>query len=494
MMRMRLIAAGLGLLLAYGAGAAEEVTARALKLYEKHQYDEAARALLPEMQGIEASRLPSASLALGMIYLGGAELYRELYKAALVIEADYLKQLSRQKTAHPSRHVELYMGQVLSESGRYSEGLEHLRKFVTLKGVAETEKAFGSIETGLVFARQKQMQQAQAEWNGRNVKQADIRAAMAGVYALAGLPGQQPEQMADDALQSARMPQQKMKIRMLRNVLRAYANSGATEKALGLLENGELGEAAYIEELEASKTIYFYDTSLLLDMSRVYLNAAISLLEKAARDEKTGASAAYYLATAYLQDRNADLALLYLNRLMQSSLPPAIRNAVQVKLASVQYLKGKHDDAMASWLAQAEAAKEDPLQLAGVMAACTQIANECSKLEKLALAAAERGEGKKYFVLNAALGRYYQKQKDYLRALQYMEAGRDKANKNKIDANDPLLLNNLAEAYYRNKKFSESLEIYFELYKHFPAVRQIQDAMQGIYAMEQQSAGDVKMY
>ena len=56
------------------------------------------------------------------------------------------------------------------------------------------------------------------------------------------------------------------------------------------------------------------------------------------------------------------------------------------------------------------------------------------------------------------------------------------------------LLLNLAEAYYRSKKFSEALEIYFGMHKQFPAVRQIQVSMQGVYAMEQKSAGDAKLF
>jgi hypothetical protein len=75
-----------------------------------------------------------------------------------------------------------------------------------------------------------------------------------------------------------------------------------------------------------------------------------------------------------------------------------------------------------------------------------------------------------------------------------MEAGRDKAYKNKIEVNDPLMLVGLAETYYRNKKFSESLEIYFEIGKQYPLVRQIQEAIQGIYSMEHQSAGEVKIF
>src|SRR5437773_9035986 len=65
-----------------------------------------------------------------------------------------------------------------------------------------------------------------------------------------------------------------------------------------------------------------------------------------------------------------------------------------------------------------------------------------------------------------------------------MEAGRDKSNKNKIEANDPEMLAGLAEAYYRIKKFSEGLEIFFEMSHEFPVVRQIQEAVQGVYSME----------
>jgi hypothetical protein len=55
------------------------------------------------------------------------------------------------------------------------------------------------------------------------------------------------------------------------------------------------------------------------------------------------------------------------------------------------------------------------------------------------------------------------------------------------------LLTDLARAYYRTKKFSEALEILFGMSVQFPAVRQIQNAMQGIYSIEQKSAGDVKV-
>jgi outer membrane protein assembly factor BamD (BamD/ComL family) len=105
----------------------------------------------------------------------------------------------------------------------------------------------------------------------------------------------------------------------------------------------------------------------------------------------------------------------------------------------------------------------------------------------------ESGDGKRFAVLNVGLGRYSLGKKDLGKAVTYLETGRDKGNKNKIESNDPLMLVSLSDAYYRTKKFSEALEIYFEMSKQFPQVRQIQEALQGIYSMEHKSAGDVKI-
>ena len=106
----------------------------------------------------------------------------------------------------------------------------------------------------------------------------------------------------------------------------------------------------------------------------------------------------------------------------------------------------------------------------------------------------QKGEGKAFARLNHALGRYYLWKKDYVKAVVYMEAGRDKSNKNRIEFNDPLMLIDLADAYYYSRKYSEALEIFFEMSKQFPAVRQIQVAIQGVYSMEQKSAGDAKIF
>jgi hypothetical protein len=125
--------------------------------------------------------------------------------------------------------------------------------------------------------------------------------------------------------------------------------------------------------------------------------------------------------------------------------------------------------------------------------ACAGAGAPCAKALARAGQVAEAGELRRNQRLNFALGAYWLRKQDPARAIAFMEAGRDKSNKNKIEANDPEMLAGLAEAYYRTKKFSEGLEIFFEMSQEFPVVRQIQEAVQGVYSMEQRAAGDVRI-
>lgn len=484
-----------GILMTGQAMAADDVTARALKLYEKHYYEEAARLLRPELAKMESSGQAAASLALGMIYLGSANVYRELHKTALLVELDYLTQLSRQKTGSSSRFADFYLGQTLLEAGRLSEAVTSLQRYANKVGARSPFKPYADIELGIAYSRQKQEQKAKQAWSKVDLSKPEFKAALAGAYAAVGAQGHKPVAMADAALSAAKLQRYTPSARMLRNLLRAYSLGGAPDKALELLNAGELKDASYIEEIGSSKTVRFYDSSLLQDMARTHLYAAVQYLERASRDAKLGSTATYYLADAYLQQGNAEQALRADAQILaQPQMSQHYSDRARVHQASANYIAGRRKEAGLVWQSLAEHSAADPALLAAVMQACAQAGADCTKSEKLALAAVEQGEGKKFFQLSAALGKYYLLQKDYPKALLYLEAGRDKAYKNKIEVNDPVMLIGLAEAYYRNNKFSENLEIYFEVAKQYPVVRQIQEAMQGIYSMQQNSAGDVKIF
>ena len=69
-----------------------------------------------------------------------------------------------------------------------------------------------------------------------------------------------------------------------------------------------------------------------------------------------------------------------------------------------------------------------------------------------AAAIVEAGEGKRFSELNVALGKYYLGKLDDTKAISYLEAGRDKSNKNKIESNDPMMLVSLAGGLLPNEE------------------------------------------
>jgi hypothetical protein len=494
----RIFICDLFLLLLVMAGtvmAADDVTERALKLYEKHHYEEASHLLGPALATMDISRQAAASLALGMIYLASAKLYRELHQTAIVIELDYLTQLSKQKSGSASSFVNFYLGQALVEAGRPAEGAAYLQRFVDQLGAKSPMKPIADIELGIAFSRQKLTQKAEQQWSGLDTTKPEIKAALAGAYAATGAQQYKPVMMADSAMLDARKSGSNPGVRMNRSLLRAYSQGGATVQALDLLGISELKNESYVEDLGSSKTISFYDLGLLDDIAKTHLGAAVLYLELASKDVKFGGISSYYLADAYLQKGNAELSLNAAARFRtEEKFPTQYRDNAQIQQAIALGKTGQKAESAAIWHSLTDKSAENPSLLAALIQACTPARADCVKVEQLALAAVEKGEGKKFFSLNAALGKYYLLQKDYSRALLFMEAGRDKAYKNKIEVNDPAMLVRLAEAYYLNKKFSENLEIYFEIGKQYPYVRQIQEAMQGIYSMEHQSAGEVKIF
>ncbi|HEY6093671.1 MAG TPA: hypothetical protein VIU93_01840 [Gallionellaceae bacterium] len=477
------------------AGAEDEPVAHALKLYEKHHYEEALRYLRPQLATLNAGSQAGARLALGMLCLRNAELYQALQGSANDIALDYLKKLAAQKGRQSSVYVNYFLAQALLAEGKDADAIKYLQRFIAQPGVAPGDKAQASVALGTAYWHQHQASRAQATWSGVTGTQPEVRAALAAARAEAGQQTQQAAAAADAVVAELKKQNKGINARSARYLLRAYARLDMADKGLDVLAEQEFRGAAYVETLGQSKTLSFYDADLLGSMGQVYADAATQALEQAARDSRLAAMSAYYLADAYLLQGNAAQALRQSELfLAQPKLPAAYRDHARGVQAAAQYRAGKRQEAQAQWRDMAEQAASRPELLAELLQSCVQAGADCAAHAQRAATVAESAEGKKFFALNAALGRYFLARKDYAKAVQYLEAGRDKANKNKIEINDPVLLAGLAQVYYRSKQFSESLEIYFEMSKQYPALRQMQDALQGIYAVEQQSAGDVKIF
>jgi tetratricopeptide (TPR) repeat protein len=481
-------------MLAPAAYSANDAVTRAMKLYEKRHYSEAATALRTELPSIEPGRQRAALLTLGMIYLKNAELHRELYQESLAAHLDYLKKLAAARGKGRSRFVDLYMGEALLEAGKAEPALIYLEKFAADGSMEPRYKAVARAAIGLCFSLQNNKQKAEEAWNIPDSADPEVKAALAAAYSKAGLEDKKPVVLADESLTDLRKSGAAPSLRHLKNVVAVYTAAGLADKGLEMLRRADLKAFSVKESLSKTKVINFYDVSLLGDLSNLYLQAGIAALQKAAEDSNLRETANFYLGEAYALAGNIDQSAKATAVFIASSaMPQQYRDKAAARQAANQYQKGRQLDAIATWDELSKKQPEDPDLLAEILFSCGRLRIDCPRVAQKAATSVETGEGKRFSTLNIALGGYYLGKKDYTRAVSYLEAGRDKGNKNKIESNDPAMLVNLAQAYFRTKKFSEALEIYFEMSKQFPEVRQIQEALQGIYAMEHKSAGDVKI-
>jgi tetratricopeptide (TPR) repeat protein len=479
-------------LTAPAASAADDAATRAMRLYETHRYEEAARTLQADVPALDPARRAPAYLTLGMIYLDNAELHRELHQAGLAAQLDYLKKLAAVRGADGSRFASLYLGRTLLDNGSSGDATKYLERFRSQTGVEPRYKAAAEADLGLCHFLRKDAPKARALWAALDTADPDVQVALAAVYSRAGLKERDPVAMADAALKkvgSSPSP------RMLSSLLAVYARAGLTDKGLALIEQADLKAASYTEVLGQTKTIHFYDLSVLGDLATLYLQAGQLYLEKAAADPKLKPTADYYLGVAYADAGNVEASLQATDAFLSVANAPAqYRNRARARHATGQYLQRRRAEALAAWEELAQGKPPDADLLAEIVLGCVRVKAECARIAARAELVAEAGEAKRTRSLNIALGKYHLGRKDYGRGVMYLEAGRDKSNKNRIEANDPVMLVDLAEAYYRRRQFSEALEIYFEMSKHFPVVRRLQEALQGIYSMEHNSAGDVKIF
>jgi len=484
-----------GLSISTAAYGADDPVSTATKLYEKRRYEQAARVLEDALARPDAERRAQAQLVLGMIYLRNADLHEALARAAAAAELDYLDKLLKTSTEGRSRYARLYLAEALFARGDMREAARHFEQVRADPAIESRYRAIASIGLGSALWAQRDAERAQGLWAGAGGT-AEITLARAAAQARARVADVKSLRRVADDTGRAR----ELSPRARRYLIEIYLAAGAPDKALAVARAADLGTASYVERFKVAqgskgtaKSIAFYDLALLTDLAQLYRELARRQLEQAADDARMKPSAEYYLAEALNGLGANDQALTFVQAFLARPQAPAqYRERARARQALIAHRQGRGAEAESTWTAMAEQSS-DPEVLADIVLGCADAQARCAKVLARVGQVTEAGDGRRYQRLNFALGSYYLRKKDYARAIAYMEAGRDKSNKNKIEANDPEMLAGLAEAYYRTKKFSEGLEIFFEMSQEFPVVRQIQEAVQGVYSMEQRSAGDVRI-
>jgi tetratricopeptide (TPR) repeat protein len=332
-------------------------------------------------------------------------------------------------------------------------------------------------------------------WNSIRTKDEEVLTRLALFYITAGLKDKKPVNECNKVLARMRSSKKVLSAQTVINVIGVYAKAGLIEEGIRLREDVDLKTFSYEESLGKNKTIRFYDITLLDSLAELYGKAGLAHLEKAQTDKKTRDGALYYSAELYellgYYDRAADLTSSLLS---SNKVPKSLRGQLQVKeifLRNFGSRKKKNGDPFQELLRNRT---PKPDMVAEILIACEKLNTECTDAVLQATSMVEKKGGKVVSRVNYALGLYYLNKKNFDRSVLYMEAGRDKSNKNSIVHNEPLMLKHIADANFMAKKYSEALEILFALSEQFPAIRQIQVAMQGIYMREQRSAGDVKIF
>jgi tetratricopeptide (TPR) repeat protein len=493
-LRVRAAAALLCLAGASAAFCADDPVARGTKFFEKHRYVEAAGVLRPYLSSAGSGAPGEATLILGAAYLRSAALHRALYRTSLAIHLDYLKKLSSERGRGGSSLADLYLGEALLAAGKPGEAKTRLTKFRARAGKGTAEEAIAAIDLGLCHYRLGEAQKGKVAWAGVDTADPEVKTELAAAYLSAGLGEKDAVSMCEQAVAALAKSGRKPSTRALKSIVYVFARAGRTEKGLDLLAASDLKACSREEILGKDKIIRFYDPALLDALAALYGKASIFWLGRAVADPKTRDAAAYYLEEARALmgpgGRSAGGEEAFGP---SSKMPQSFQDRVAVRKAAERYAEGDKGEAARIWDDFSRKQPADPDVLAEILFACDRVAAGCQDIAGRAAVLAEAGEGKRFRALHFALGRRYLAREEYPKALLHLEAGRDKGNKNKIESNDPELLAALAEAYYRVKKFSEAQEIYFEMSKSFPAVRQIQEALQGIYSREQVSPGDARI-
>jgi len=481
-------------LLAVSLHAADDPVKKGMQLYKKHHYEDAGSLLLSHLYSLNHSSASTACMSLGMVYLSSAELYSELCRTSISVHLDYLARLDAVSGKAKSLLVKLYLAQAFLEAEKPDKAASIFQKFIAEKKVETKYKEIAKVGLGSSYYLQNKTKKAKKIWSSLKTTDPEVLSGLAKAYCKAGLHDKNPLAICDKALELAQQSSKTASIQVIKNVLWVYAATGQVVKGLDLIKKANLKSFSHEEAMVKNKIIRFYDLSLLSSLSVLYGKASLKYLNKAAEDAKVKNAAQYYLGIANARLGNFDESIKVTEMFLSSTrMPPRYRNTAKVMLAESRYLKGDKEAAKRR-LENLAQTGTDPYLLSDILLACSRLQIERPNIVKKASVLANTGDGKRFAGINFALGKYYLWKKNLNKAASFMEAGRDKSNKNRIEYNNPLMLVNLAQIYYRTKKFSEALEIYFEISKQFPAVRQIQVAMQGVYSMEQKSAGDAKLF
>lgn len=482
--------------LALAVHAADDPGGKIKELYRKHLYWQAATAFYGTLATGADEVDAAAALGFAMICLENARLHRDLHHLSVLIHMDYLTRLISDEEQAGSRLVSLYLGRTLLQAGEYAEAAAFLTQFLNAESSSPENRHLAQTSLGTAFFRQGDTAKAAGIWEGVFDGAETTAVPRAAAVNAAGMAERLSAGVCSEVLPRPENDSKQPSMWAATQALGVYADGGCLDEGFRLLGRTDFTRFFHKEVPSENKIIYFYDPALLENLSRFFSRAALPYLQQAAEasDERVAAAARFQLAGNLCAFGLPGKALTLVDALMADDrMPSAVKPHLQVMAVSAHHRNGDRKGVEAILEDLLSAPPDDELT-AELLLTCCRNRIDSPRLAVTASTLAQSVRERSSARLNYVLGKYFLQKKDYVKAVEFLESGRNKSKKNRLEYNDPLMLVDLAEVYYRTRKYSEALEILFELGKHFPAVRQIQVALQGVYSMEQQSAGDARIF
>lgn len=475
-----------------------DIVQEGMQLLRKHHYHEAADRLYHGLLISSTGQNRKAQLNFGMACMANARCYDRLDKVARPLQIEYLKRLIKtDRNAEESfiLMAELYLGKAQLASGRPDPAITSLEKFLKTPKMPSLARHEASIALGAAKHAKGQIEQAKKIWSQIPTDNPQTAIMLAAAMQKADMDSDKVLSLANNGCDRLLKTDSPIPIQCVSALLSIYSRHNMTDKGFAIISRTDLKSYTRQENVGTHKTILFYDETLLQNLAVFYNQCAINAFNKVkqAKDKKISMAAGFYASEAYAFANRMDEASQAINKLLSIKLPKAISHRARIRQVMYAH-KQEHSKPIFEALKPTIGKGANSAIISDIIQLCAQQQIKCPAVLDHANAIWRKSHGRPPLNLGMALGYYYRNQKDHNSALEFLEAARDKSKKNRIEANPPVMLADLAWAYYHNRQFSEALEIYFEMSKQFPAVRQIQIALQGIYSMEQQSAGDAKIF
>lgn len=457
---------------------------------DRHRYQSVINAVTAER---ELSGDMDSLMILAMALRESSELHELIQRHALSVQQAYLGRILK---AGASRFAGLYLAEVLLQTKDAGKAGPYLDRFLAQKDVPAKFAQIARIHKARALYLQGRTEQARKQISTMRTTDAEVRAELVSARTLLGMQGLRSSALELKDIADAQLQVQgAVSIRVLNRLLELYGSLGEFSEAWARLREANTGAPVFMEQRRDGAELRFYSAGLPGNIARIHRLAAMEFFAILRKIDTYRVPASYMLQEieAWFPDRDA-AAKKKAGTAQASPVPEALR-PMQDIVDAVELIRTGDGNSGELMLDQAAGRyARDPEILTRLLQACARVKARCETVRSTAAALSDSVRGDAFRLLQSGLGVHSLSLGNEREALEQLEAGRDKSRKNSIEVNQPLNLMRIAELYRKAGVWSEHLEIYFELAEEFPTARIIYDAAQGIYAMEQNSAGEVKVF